>query len=266
MTLPENKIPDKAHESGCSKPKSDRWYKRGRNNKGNRTPILGILTCPECGIGIMIPYRTNLTTKQKEKLIGIPKLRKLINEHDNEIPTDPNELTLWHKKWKLIQIIGLRKQQRRTKELYKERNVFGNEYRRMLDIKRLAKIYKKDEKLYPNLKGRINWDLKLVKEFLDLPPRKWEVDEILNWGPLRRWSIKKSDQQRGRIPDPESSDYYIGPKFEPTAPGSEPNEWEKLAIAEAQGRMEMMRFIIRLSKQPQIQSQATVPLHIESIS
>jgi hypothetical protein len=256
MTLPENKIPDKAHEPGCSKPKAIRWYTRTRDKEGKRTLVLGILSCPDCTVSIMVPYRTNLTKKQKEKLIGIPKLPLLINEHDNEIPSDPNEAILWYKKWKLIQITGLRKQHRRTKELYKKRDFFGNEYKRVLEIRRLAKIYKKDEKLYPNLKGRINWDLKLVQEFLDLPPRKWEVQEILNMGPLYRWSIKIADSQRGHIPNPETSDYYIGTKFEPTAPGSEPNEWEKSVIVEAQLRMETMRFLIKLSKQPKIEIQA----------
>lgn len=255
MTLPENKLPDKAHEPDCSKPKSIQWYRKGRNNKGNRTWVLGILSCPECGVSIMQPYRTNLTKKQKEKLIGIPMLSKIISEQNYDIPTDPNEFILWEKKWKIIQVIGFRKQQRATKPMYKERNVFGWEYRFVLDIKRLAKIYKKDEKLYPNLKGKINWDLKLVKEFLDIRPRAWEMREIIYYPPLFRYNIKRTDLQRGHVPDDKDGDFYIGQKIEPSAIGSEPNDWEKLVIAEADGRMKLMRFIIRLYKESKIQIQ-----------
>ena len=67
LTLPENQLPDRAHEPGCSKPRSIPWYTRGRNTKGDRTWVLGILSCPECGKSVMQPYRVNLTKKQKEK-------------------------------------------------------------------------------------------------------------------------------------------------------------------------------------------------------
>lgn len=255
MTLPENKIPDRAHELGCSKPNPTRFYTRTRNREGKRTLVLGILLCPDCTVSILVPYRVNPTKKQKEKLIGIPMLPKIISEQSYDIPTNQNEFILWEKKWKIIQVIGFRKQKRATKPMYKERNVFGWEYRFVLDIKRLAKIYKKDEKLYPNLKGKINWNLKLVKEFLDLRPRAWEMREIIYYPPLFRYNIKRTDLQRGCIPSDEEGDFYIGRKFEPTAIGSEPNEWEKMVIVEADGRMKLMRFIIRLYKESKIQIQ-----------
>jgi hypothetical protein len=256
LTLPENQLPDRAHEPGCSKPRSTPWYTRGRNREGKRTWTLGILTCPECGKAVMQAYRVNLTKKQKEKLIGIPMLPKFISENNYEIPTDPNEFILWEKKWKIIQVIGFQKQQRATKPMYKERNAFGLEYKRTLDIRRLAIIYKNDEKEYPNLKGRINWDLKLIKEFLDIRPRNWEMNEVISWPPLYRWNIKKTNAQRGRLSGKNHSDCYAwGPKLEPSVIGSEPNDWEKLVIAEADGRMKLMRFIIRLYKESKIQIQ-----------
>jgi hypothetical protein len=251
MTLPENQLPDRAHESGCSKPRSTSWYTRGRNSKGERTWVLGILSCPECGVSVMQPYRVNLTKKQKEKLIGIPKLPKLISENNYEIPTDENQFILFYKKWRLIQVIGLRKNQnpRRMKELSKERSRLWNPEGYYISIiKRLAKIYKKDQEIFPDLRGKINWDIKLVEEFLNIIPRHWELQEIINWPPLYRWNTRRTNSQRGRTWNSEMSDCWIG--------GNDPTEWKKLVIAEAQGRMQLMRWIIEFSKEPKIEVQA----------
>jgi hypothetical protein len=157
----------------------------------------------------------------------------------------------------LIQVIGLRKQQRRVKELDEKEHFMNDERKRGLDIKRLAKIYKKDEKLCPNLKGKINWDTKLVQKLLDIKPRNWEMQEVINYPPLYRWSIKRSDYQRGCIPDSEMSDCYV--QREPRPVGlhnpNRPTEFEKLVIAEAYGRMELMRFTIRKYEESKIQIQ-----------
>jgi len=250
MTYSENKFPDEAHEPGCSKPKAYGWYRRTRNKKGDRTIVVGILTCPECAISIMVPHRLNLTNKQKEKSIGIPKLPKLISENTYEIPTDQSKFILFYKKWRLIQVIGLRKNQRRTKQLSKERSRLWNPEGYYISIiKRLAKIYKKDEEKFPDLRGKINWDIKLVEEFLGIIPRHWEMQEIINWPPMYRWNIKRTDSQRGHAVESSSTnDCWIG--------GNDPTEWKKLVIAEAQGRMQLMRWIIELSKEPKIEVQA----------
>jgi hypothetical protein len=152
-----------------------------------------------------------------------------------------------------MQVTRLRNQHRPKKELDEKERFMNDERKFRFIIKRLVKIYKKDEKLYPNLKGKINWNLKLVQKFLDIRPRSWEMIEVINYPPLYRWKIARSDRERGCIPDSEECDYYV--KREPVVLHN-PNrltEWEKLVIDEAYGRMELMQFIIRKYEESKIQ-------------
>jgi hypothetical protein len=244
------------HEIDCPKHKVKRLLTKDYDKRGNQRIVKWGLWCQSCNVVIKQEYKHNPTKKQKDKQLSLPKLPKLINEYDG-IPTDQNKFIIWYKKNRIMNVMGFRKQRASKSVDEKKRGprVLYPEQAWILDLRRLAKIYREDEKYYPNLRGKINWDVKLVQEFIDIRPRSWEMSEVVNWPPMYRHSIKKTRIQRGHVPNPETSDTWIGEKTQPITI-HDPNkltDWEKLVIAEAHGRMTLMRWMIEKYHQSKIQ-------------
>ena len=254
MPYLDSKIQPEDHKPSCPKPKAIGLYRRDYDEQGNRTWILRFLECPSCGVVIKLPYKHNPTKKQRDKLMSRPKLPKILNEKENldlhlEAPKSKEEIE--HACFQHTKVI--RSKQIKTREI---QYVIGPEEKKhRAKIKALNKMYKNDEKHRPRLKGKINWDAKLVERFLDIRPSLYEMWEVVNWPPLYRYNNKKANRNRGRIPDPEKFGYVKSDPdyFTKTPDPNKLGDWEKMVIDEAQGRMEYMESIIRKCHESKIQ-------------
>ena len=243
MPYLDRQIPPEDHKPGCPKPKAYGTYRRVKDEKGRRTWALRVLECPSCGVLIKLPHKY-VTKKQNN---SIPALPKILSEKEPLESTRDVELMRIRTK-EVQQVIGREEKKYRAK------------------IRAFNTMYKNDEKYCPRLKGKINWDPKLVERFLDIRPSYDEMFGMLNWPPLHRYDNRRANKRRAWIPDPDKFGYikydhdcYNIKGYE--AWGKHPgiidlnklSEFETLVITEAQGRMEYMDNIIKKHLQSNIQ-------------
>lgn len=255
MPYLNSKIRPEDHKQGCPKSKVMRLCAKGNNKKGNRTWITRGLECLNCGVVIMHPYQHIPTKKQRDKqIMSMPKLPKILNENENfQIPKNKVEIEYESIQFtKEMQIKSLK--QLRTTDI---QNVISRKERKYHNkVRALNTMYKNDEKRCPCLKGKINWDPKLVERFLDVRPLYYEIIAVLQWPPLWRDNNRWASRYRGWIPSSfghitSDLDYftYLENKQDP----DKQSTWEKLVIEEARGRMKHMETIIKKHHESKIQ-------------
>ena len=252
MPYLDSQIKPEDHEPKCPNPKAMGLYRRGYNKKGNRTSILRALECPSCGVIIKLPYKHNPTKRQRDKLMSMPKLPKILSEKENFQIKSKEEIE--RDFWKWTKDRKIRKIQGRVA---KNAKLSRKEKQYRQKVRALKTMYKNDEKDCPRLKGKVNWDPNLVEKFLGVRPTYYEILELLYWPPLRRDNNKWANKYRGYIPyfdeKPENFGYigrdpdYFNLKNKPVIL-HDPNKltrFEKVVIEEAQGRMDYMQIVIR---------------------
>jgi len=284
------------HRPNCVKPKIVRGYERGYDDEDKRTWILASLRCVGCGVIVVLPHKPNLTTKQREKLMKkMPKLPsyetlKQDLELDSQVNKEDIDNEYLYTEGKTTRPAAEQTQAyRRKKDMIGEYEVNGiprctkfeqwvmydKEKKLRSKVRELNGIYKKDEKLCPRLKGKINWDPKLLERFLDTRPTIDVIRKVLLWPPLLRYSRERANHSRGWIPSPnpehwghteyDDKCYDIKACFwryrlygeTPPDPESinldELSEWEKLVIVESKGRKKFLESVIKKYNESQTQ-------------
>lgn len=256
------KFPQEEHKPYCLKPKIKRRYERDYDNKDKRTWVLVSLRCTGCGRIVEIPRIPNLTKRQRDKLAkNMPKLPNLNENLDSRInEEDIDNEYLYTEKARQVE---------RTKDV--QPVISPKEKRMRQNVKELNGIYKKDEKDCPRLKGKINWDRKLVDRFLDCRPTIDEMRKLLLWPPLTRDSRKRGNKVRGWIPNPDNfgSLKYDHDTFKISWNKAwdkervldDPDnlsEGEKIIIVEAKARKKYMESVIKKHLKSKIQIYQTV--------
>jgi hypothetical protein len=229
----DSKIAIEFHKDNCPDPEARRLYIRGPNKKGNQHFIPWGLTCQNCAEIWRQAYRHNPTKIQKDKQIEDDN-----NDHNKAESESKEEIERKHAQFitqKKLRLIKYKNKElddipvNRKEEAYRKK------------IKALNGMYKNDIKHCKPLKDHIKWNEKLVERFLAVRPTYWEIDEILNWPPLRRNNNRYANLNRGYIPNPKNWGYLKHDKHDPDIIG----EFEKLIIEEAKGRMQTMEDIIK---------------------
>jgi len=253
----DSQFPPEYHEPNCPNHRVYRLYIRGYNKRGKQVTIPWGLACENCKAVIRQPYKRNLTEKQRDKQISMPKLPfRILNEETTITNQKLSKEEIEIMRRKRIKEMKIRR--RKQPELV-DPQISRREKIHTRNIKSMNKMYKDDCICYPVLKKMINWDPKLVERFLAIRPTFEEMTEVLSWYPLCRVDVRRANKVRGMIDDPEkygflkrdlSHNYYIPHPKKPHTwkHNLDPNkigEHEKLIIGEADGRMALMEVIIR---------------------